>query len=146
MNSISSSKRKFLMISRVALLIGAVSFFPAANAADAVVQNMGNVAYVSGGVGDESIEKLNSLRNEFNLKLVFALKSGAYLSDVHTVIADTKGRTLLDTTSDGPWLMTRLPAGSYQVVASSAGVTKKRQVSVTANAMKTVDFRWDADQ
>lgn len=146
MKSISSSKRKFLMISRTALLLGAVSFLPAASAEDAVVHNMGNVAYVSGGVGDESIARLNSLRNEFNLKLVFALKSGAYLSDVRTVIADAKGRTVLDTTSDGPWLLTRLPAGSYQVVASSAGVSKKRQVSVAVGGLKTVDFRWDANE
>ena len=146
MKAISRSKSKFLAISRAAVLIGAVSFFPAANAVDGVVQNMGNIAYVSGGVGDESIERLQSMRDEFNLKLVFALKSGAYLSDVHTVISDAKGRSLLDTTSDGPWLMTRLPAGSYQVVVSSAGVAKKRQVSVAANGMKTVDFRWDSDQ
>jgi hypothetical protein len=146
MKSNSSSTGKFLAISRAALFIGVVSFVPAANAADAVVQNMGNIAYVSGGVGDESIERLNSMRDRFNLKLVFALKSGAYLSDVHTVIANAKGATLLDTTSDGPWLLTRLPAGSYEVVASSAGVTKKRQVSVAATGMKTVDFRWDSDQ
>jgi len=146
MKSISNCKRKFLAISRATLLIGAISFFPAANAADAVVQNMGNIAYVSGGVGDESIDQLNSLRDKFNLKLVFALKSGAYLSDVHAVIADAKGRTLLDTTADGPWLLTRLPAGSYQVAVSSAGVTKKRQISVAASGLKTVDFRWDANE
>jgi hypothetical protein len=146
MKPISSTKNKFLAISRAALLVGAVSFFPAANADDAVVQHMGNIAYVSGGVGDESIDRLNSMRDKFNLKLVFALKSGAYLSDVRTVIADKKGSTLLDTTSDGPWLLTRLPAGNYQVVVSSAGVAKKRQVSVAASGMKTVDFRWDADQ
>ena len=146
MKPISSSKREFLMISRTALLIGAVSFFPVASADDAVVHNMGNIAYVSGGVGDESISQLNSLRDKFNLKLVFALKSGAYLSDVHAVIADSKGRALLDTTSDGPWLLTRLPAGSYQVDVSYTGVTKKRQVSVAAGGLKTVDFRWDSNE
>ena len=146
MKTISSSKTKLLAISRVALLISAVATFPAANADDALVQNAGSIPHVTGGVGDESIERLKSMRDEFNLKLVFALKSGAYLSAVRTVIADTKGVTLLDTTSEGPWLLTRLPAGSYQVAVSSAGVTKKRQISVPANGMKTVDFRWDSDQ
>lgn len=146
MKPISSSRTKFLAISRAALLIGAVSVVPAASADEAaVVSNLGNVAYVSGGVGDESINRLNSMAREFNLKLVFALKSGAYLSDVHTVIVDTRGATVLDTTTDGPWLLTRLSTGSYQVLASFAGVTKKRQVSVGANGLRTVDFRWDTD-
>ena len=41
-----------------------------------LVQTTGGVSHVSGGVGTDSIDRLNALAGDFNLKLVFALKSG----------------------------------------------------------------------
>ena len=129
----------------VALMI-CTSFLPSASADDLVIaRNAEGVSYISGGVGTESIDRLNALASDFNLKLVFALSSGAYLSDVRVVIADLKGKTLLDTTSEGPWLLLRLPAGTYQVVASHADKSQKRQVAVAAKKLRTVDFRWRSE-
>lgn len=62
------------------------------------------------GDGTGSIDRLNSLVGDFNLKLVFALKSGAYLSGVKLTIADAAGKTLVDTASEGPWLLARSAA------------------------------------
>src|SRR5688572_29464440 len=110
---------KLITAARAAILLGCAllapalvpALIPGASAAsdDAVIKTVGGVRYVSGGVGTDSIDRLNSLAGDFNLKLVFALKSGSYVSDVGVVIADAKGQTLLDTTSEGPWLLTRLP-------------------------------------
>lgn len=128
------------------LLIGAASLAPLANASnDESVQTMNGVSYVSGGVGTASIDRLNSLAQDFNLKLVFALTSGAYLSDVKVTIADASGKTLLDATSAGPWLLAKLPAGNYQIVASFAGHAEKRSVTVGSEKLKTIDFRWSAE-
>ena len=123
------------------------ALIPNASAAtdDAVVKTAGGVTYVSGGVGTDSIDRLNSLARDFNLKLVFALNSGSYVSDVGVVIADAAGKTLLKTTSEGPWLLTRLPAGNYQVVATFAGNAVKRQIAVGAGKLRTVDFRWASE-
>ena len=146
---------KLIAAARASILLGCVLLVPAlvpaltpsARAAsdDAVVKTTGGVRYVSGGVGTDSIDRLNSLAGDFNLKLVFALKSGSYVSDVGVVIADAKGQTLLDTTSEGPWLLTRLPAGNYQVVATFAGSAVKRQIAVGAEKLRTVDFRWASE-
>lgn len=126
------------------ILMGSALLGPvaSANSDDAVVKTFGGVSYVSGGVGTDSIDRLSSLAGDFNLKLVFALNSGSYVSDVGVVIADAAGRTLLDTTSDGPWLLTRLPAGNYQIVATFAGNAVRRQVAVGTARLRTVDFRW----
>jgi len=70
------------------------------------------------------------------------MKSGEYLSGVGVVIADSAGKTLLDTTSEGPWFLARLPAGNYQVVATSGGHAVKRKIAVGAAKLRTVDFRW----
>lgn len=130
----------------VAMLLGTASLIAAANAiSDESVKTAGAVSYVSGGVGKDSIDRLNSLAKDFNLKLVFAMKSGDYVSDVKVTIADAAGKTLLDTASEGPWFLTKLPTGNYQIVAIFAGKADKRTIAVGAEKLKTVDFRWSSE-
>jgi hypothetical protein len=131
----------------VAILPGAGALLaPVANAnSDEIIQTAGGVSYVSGGVGSTSMDRLSSLAGDFNLKLVFALKSGNYVSNVRVSIADAAGKALLDTTSEGPWFFTKLPAGNYQIVATFAGTAEKRMIAVGAEKLKTVDFRWGSE-
>lgn len=141
-------KRKLIAHSFAAILLGFASFIPAAVAdsvdSEAIARSADGVPYVSGGIGTESIDRLNSLARDFNLKLVFALSAGDYVSDVGVSIANAKGKTLLEATSEGPWFYTRLPAGNYQVSATLNGKTVKRQVAVGSSKLRTVDFRWAA--
>lgn len=146
MKSILDTAGKILAHGFVVILFGSASpVFAASADGDAIVKNVGGVTYVSGGVGTSSIDRLNSLANDFNVKLVFALKSGAYVSDVRVTIADAKGRTVLDATSDGPWFLTKLPAGTYQIVATLAGQAIKQPLSVDTARLKTIDFRWASE-
>jgi hypothetical protein len=146
MKGITAMKSKAVTLRLAAMLLGSALFAaPASAQSDAVVRTAGSVSYVSGGVGTDSIERLNSLARDFNLKLVFALSSGAYVSDVGVVVADAAGKTVLDTTSEGPWLLARLPAGNYQIVATFSGNPVKRQVAVGAATLNTVDFRWSTE-
>ena len=143
------NSKLFTAVGLAALLSAALlvpALVPIANANnDETVRTAGGVSYVSGGVGTTSIDRLSSLAKDFNLKLVFALKSGDYVSDVKVTIADAAGKTLLDTTSEGPWFLTRLPVGNYQIVATFAGNAVKRQVAVATAAFRTVDFRWASE-
>ena len=129
-----------------AIVLGAASLMLAGNAvSDEIVRASSGVSYVSGGVGSDSIDRLSSLARDFNVKLVFALKSGDYVSDVKVTIADKAGNTVVDAQSDGPWFLARLPAGNYQIVATFAGNAEKRSIAVGAEKLKTVDFRWAAE-
>ena len=111
-----------------------------------MVHEAGGVHYMSGGVGEESQQLLSSRASEFNLKLEFALTSGAYLSDVKLAVTDATGKkTLLQATSDGPWFLAKLPAGSYRVVATYAGKAVERSIAVDATSLRTVGFRWDGE-
>lgn len=146
MKCIPYVKNNVLSYSAVAVFLAAASLVPVARADNnAVVQSAGNVTYVSGGVGLESLDQLSSIARDFNLKLVFALNSGSYLSGVQVAIADSKGNTVVDAMSDGPWFMAKLPTGSYRVMATVAGKTEKRQVTVGPSQLKTVDFRWASE-
>ncbi len=127
----------------VAILLGCVSFVSVAGTdGDAIVQTVSGVSYVSGGVGTASIDRINALASDFNLKLVFAGKSGAYLADVRVNIADSAGRTLLDIPSEGPWFLAKLPTGDYRISASFAGNAVRKHVSIGTGKLRTVDFRW----
>lgn len=130
----------------VALLLASATLVPVAyTAEEEAVQNSGGVSYVSGGVGTASTDRLSSLAKDFNLKLVFALKSGDYVSGVDVTIADAAGKTLVNAKSEGPWFLTRLPAGNFKIAATFDGKTENRTIAVGGEKLKTVDFRWASE-
>ena len=146
MKRIPGIKSKSLAHTVAAILLGFASLVPAAGPdTDVIVKTAGAVSYVSGGIGMESRARLDSLSRDFNLKLVFASTSGEYLSGVRVTVADAAGRTLLDATSEGPWFLAKLAAGSYQIVATSGGKPQKRQISVGRAGLATIDFRWASE-
>lgn len=139
-------KRSNLAATAAALLLAGSTLAPPAYAADPEsVQQSGGISYVSGGVGADSTARLNSLAKDFNLKLVFALKSGDYVSEVAVAIVDAAGKPLLNTRSEGPLFLTRLPRGSFKIAATFGGRTETRTVAIKAEKLQTIDFRFNAE-
>lgn len=99
-------------------------------------------AIVSGGVGLAAREALAATARDHNLKLVFALVSREYLSDVEVDISG--GGRRLAHRSEGPWLFAKLPPGQYTVRATFEGQTLTRTVAVGARGQKVVNFLWPA--
>ena len=131
----------FLMVAFVLCGLGARA--SAGEYADTeTVTMVGNISYVSGGVGEDSRERLKAFATAFNLKLLLARKSGEYLGDVEIVISDAKGAEILKATSEGPIFMANLPAGSYEVAATTEGLTQKQRVAVVKGKLGTTHFRW----
>jgi hypothetical protein len=65
----------------------------------------------------------------YSLRLEFAAGSRAYVSD--ETVGVTGGGTTLQVRCPGPWLLAKLPAGKYSVVATvEGGATKTANVSV----------------
>lgn len=89
------------------------------------VQGPGNVDYVSGGVGLAARQALLAQAGQYNLHVEFAAApEGEYLSEVEVKVADARGRSVLETRTDGPWLLAKLPAGMYSLTAKHAGTTR----------------------
>ncbi|MDP2397137.1 MAG: carboxypeptidase regulatory-like domain-containing protein [Burkholderiales bacterium] len=126
----------------IAVLYGATLFTPAFAADSPIVRSGNGIPYVSGGVGEESMAQLDAHAGKYNLKLVFALKSGNYLSGVEVNIMDGAGKKLLAVTTEGPWLLVNLPKGRYRVVATLSETTVSRNVVIGSSPLQTVDFRW----
>jgi hypothetical protein len=146
MNRIPNVKASIPPRNAVTVLLISALLAPIAHAQgnEAILQTAGNVPYVSGGIGIDAINRLDTMTGQFNVKLVFAFRSGEYLSDVKVTIIDAAGKTIMDTMSDGPWFLTKLRPGQYQIVASFAGQSERRTIAVGAARLNTVDFRWNA--
>lgn len=106
-------------------------------------QTQGGVTYISGGVGDEWQQHMESLRAQYNLHLLFAQQgTGAYFAYVPVKIIDAGGRTVLEATSQGPFLYARLQPGSYTIIASHLGTPITRTASVPASGGVDINFYW----
>jgi hypothetical protein len=101
-----------------------------------------DVPHVSGGIGGAEREELRNKEREYNLKVVTAMKSGDYLSDVLVVIESATKEPMLETTMAGPILLARLPAGSYTIKATAAGETLTQTVTIEPQQLRQVHFRW----
>jgi hypothetical protein len=106
-----------------------------------VVETAGTIVYVTGGIGEEERAALKKIEKQFNLKLVFARKDGAFVSDVAVAIKTPSGKVVLADQAQGPIFMVKLPAGSYVVEATLEGNTIQRKVTV-GKGLKTDTFVW----
>ena len=108
----------------------------------AMSQERAAARYLSGGVGEESRATLQGQASTFDLRVVYADKSGAYLSAVLVEISDAAGRPVLETTTDGPWLFVQLAPGDYRMRASINGETQERSFTIPALGSRELVFHF----
>jgi hypothetical protein len=109
-------------------------------------QQNGTVAYMTGGVGQEEREALETAKNNYNLHITIANGDGQFLADTRIIIRNQAGQEILEAVA-GPIFYAQVPAGSYSVeAASSEGQTKKQNVVVgkagKANRPSSLHFTW----
>ena len=96
----------------------------------------------SGGIGEDAVAEIRAKQAEFNLKFVFTLMEGDYVADVAVKIADGAGKVVLEKTSEGPILMTKLPAGRYEATLTYDGVAQTRKFMLGAKGLRIEQLRW----
>jgi hypothetical protein len=108
-------------------------------------QTQGVVTYVSGGIGIEETRAFAAAAKQYPLVLEFAVKHApraALTANVHVIVTDVKGQSVLDTHSNGPFLLAKLPAGYYTVSAEQKGQLLARTVHVITHKLAHVLFLW----
>lgn len=108
------------------------------------VQVNASVPAISGGVSLNARDNLRAQTPPHNVKMVFALNTGNYVSDVQVQVKDSAGKVVLDDTSNGPWLYAKLPPGSYSATATYNGNAVTQRFSVGKSGVRTAHFRWPA--
>jgi hypothetical protein len=106
-------------------------------------QTQGAVTFVTGGIGQDESDAMKQAQSSYPLSLSFIEKSKAeYLAKVDVTIKDQQGNTQLQATSEGPYLLAKLPDGRYTVTALYQGKSEVRQVNVAAARPQRVEFAW----
>ena len=102
-----------------------------------------SVPHISGGVGYDERDRMEAAKSQYNLRLLFAISgSGSYLSAVKVRIQDARGATLLDATSNGPWLYAQLPPGAYVLTLDNQGQIQTRHIRITPQGATVENIYW----
>jgi hypothetical protein len=110
-----------------------------------VERRQGNVTFITGGVTKDEAESFRAAMSRYALGLEFAKANGPrgdFLANVDVSITDARGQPVLQTISDGPFLLADLPAGQYTVRAASEGQLKTQTVNVTPGRHQHLAFTW----
>jgi hypothetical protein len=93
-------------------------------------QVYGEIEFITGGVGEREREALTNMENAYTLFVSMALETGAYVADVRVRLRNERGQTVLETTTRGPFLLADVPAGRYQVEATTASGERTERSTV----------------
>jgi hypothetical protein len=121
-----------------------VAFSVAAHSASLPsAQTVNGITFLSGGIGHEEASALKAEAKNYPLSLLFtAGPRHAFVSKVKVIIKDKAGKVVLDSTSDGPIMLVKLPAGEYRIDAVQGDASLQRKVHVAAQGGKQVAFHW----
>jgi hypothetical protein len=101
------------------------------------------ITYLSGGIGKSEAQAMRAEAKRYPLSMTFSTKKdNEFLARVPVTIRNSSGKTLLDTVSDGPILLVKLPPGKYSVTAEAYGKTYRRSVRVNAKGDTPLYFHW----
>lgn len=108
---------------------------------------IGEVSYISGGVCVGGVEQMKSMAKNFPLEIVLVEKAEdkekeGYIADVQVKINDAKDNLILDVSTEGPYLLVKLPDGLYLISAEYNDVIKTNQVKINSNKHERVVFLW----
>lgn len=93
------------------------------------VQKSKGISYITGGIGDEEMDVINSQEQNFNVRVLLISTHGEYMSEVAIRFLDKNNAEVLRVDSVGPFFYVNLPAGTYTAeAASSTGTIQKAKV------------------
>ncbi|QKH38560.1 carboxypeptidase regulatory-like domain-containing protein [Achromobacter pestifer] len=131
-----------------AMALGSMAFAGILSTAQAglpPVQQQGSVQYVSGGIGLDESEAMKAAAKDYPLALTFAAQRDGkadYVANVAVTISDAHGKSVLQATAEGPYMLVKLPAGNYRISATYNGQAQQREVSVQNTGTARAVFEW----
>lgn len=111
------------------------------------MQSQGQTEYLTGGIGTDESEAILQQARSWPLVLEFAQNGparAAYISDVRVTIKDSSDNVILDTVTEGPFLLVRLAPGRYLLDASYESKTLHRDVSIGKGGSNKIILLWPA--
>jgi hypothetical protein len=117
---------------RPLLALAAAAVASTAQAVSAA-EPQGDAPYVSGGIGEQEVQKIESQEGAFNVRMVFSEgPKNDYVANVTLRIADNQGHTVLALDDAGPLTNVRLPPGRYSVSTRYGSQERRHVIDVKA--------------
>jgi hypothetical protein len=113
------------------------------------MQTKGDLAWVSGGIGESQAKAFEQASPSYPLTLEFIVKpdrkdaKAEFTAAVPVMVKSKNGKELLSATSQGPFMLIELPHGRYTVIAEHHGKKIERHV-VVGRVHHRVVFEWVA--
>jgi len=134
----------------VAVLCGGSLFgVLTAQAANPPIHIVNGIEYMSGGIGSDEAQFMETVSPRWAATFEFAVKDASnkqgadFAANVQVQVRDANnGNSLLTATADGPFLLARLEPGHYAVEATLNGQTLKQELTVRAGEASKATFVW----
>lgn len=110
-------------------------------------QTQGEVAFLSGGIGEDESVAIKKEATSWPLTLELAQAGtprAEYISDVPVTISDESGKIVLDTVAEGPFLLVKLPPGKYSLDATYQSIKLYRQLNIQKGQHEKLTLIWPA--
>lgn len=140
-NSSARLRRRLSLLA----LVSSITMGVSSHAQLPSAQHYSGVEYLTGGFGLEESSAIKEVMNDYPLALTFVSSGGgrsAYVSQVQVVVRDAHDATVLNVESQGPFLLARLSAGTYQVFATYLNQTQSQSVTITDGNSSRALFDW----
>lgn len=109
----------------------------------AVQQDAHGTDYVTGGIGSEEVDAMESFKKQFNLYFLFSEgKVGRVIDDINISITDSKNQTVFALEHAAPRLLLNLPSGKYQATASYLGSEQRYRFTHDAKKHQRIILNW----
>ena len=108
-------------------------------------QKQGDIAYITGGVGEDESKAIRGDAKNWPLIIDFSQhlqNHDAWISQVYLRILDVKGNGIFEVTTDGPFLLVNLPSGSYMLTATYEGITKTQKIQIVNGKAHRASLNW----
>jgi hypothetical protein len=114
-----------------------------AAAATNPITDANGVTHITGGVGDDERDAIESVRGQYNVHITNSNKDGAFNDSTQITITDKAGVELVSADA-GPLFFVNLPKGSYNVLAQHREMqqTKKITIGKTKKSQPDLHFIW----
>lgn len=109
----------------------------------AIQQEDHGISFVTGGIGSEEVEAMESFKKQFNLYFLFSEgKAGRVIDDIQLSILDSKQQPVFTLAHAAPRVLLNLPSGKYLVIASYLGSEQRYRFVHDAKKHQRVILNW----
>lgn len=109
------------------------------------VKTQDGIPYLTGGIGKPESQAIKAQFPKHSMALTFARHQNGnndFLSDIPVTVRRADGTSVLQVTTEGPYLLVDLPPATYEVIANYQGKEQRATLKVAPGQRAERSFVW----